>query len=83
MNRLFVLSFENNAHWTMHKRYFLPTLYIKNHDVMINRRYDFDQPVKIDKRIYDNIQKIKNGLGGDFKTGCLLDIVISKHIIKL
>ena len=26
VNRLFVLSFENYAHWRSHKRYFLPTL---------------------------------------------------------
>ena len=33
----------------------------------------FDQPVKSDMRIYDNIQKFVIGQGDDYTTGCLLD----------
>ena len=36
----------------------------------------FDQPVKRDIRTYDNIQKIKVGLGDDYTTGCLLDYIL-------
>ena len=32
----------------------------------------FDQPVKSDRRTYDNIRKIATGQGDDYTTGCLL-----------
>ena len=36
VNKLFVLSFEDNAHRTSYKRYFLPTTEIKDYNVMID-----------------------------------------------
>ena len=36
VNRFFVLFFENNAYRTSYNRYFLPTVEIKNYNVMIN-----------------------------------------------
>ena len=33
----------------------------------------FDQPVKSDRRTYDNIRKIATGQGDDYTTGCLLN----------
>ena len=33
----------------------------------------FDQPVKTDIRLYDNIQKIATDQGNDYTTGCFLD----------
>ena len=36
VNRLFVLSFENNAPQTRYRRYFLPTIIIKDDNVMID-----------------------------------------------
>ena len=33
----------------------------------------FDQPVKSDKRTYDNVRKIATGQGDDYTTGCLLN----------
>ena len=35
VNRLFVLSFENNEHRKSYKRYFLPTVEMKDYNVMI------------------------------------------------
>ena len=35
-NRLFVLPFENDAYWRNYKQYFLPTLKIKDCNVMID-----------------------------------------------
>ena len=61
--RLFVLSFENNAHRTRYTGYFLPKVEIKDYNVMINGQSFFDQPVKNDLRIYDNVQKITIGQG--------------------
>ena len=43
VNRLFVLSFENNVYRTSYKRYFLKSLTIKDYSVMIVRKEFFDQ----------------------------------------
>ena len=72
VNRLFVLSFEDEEQRTSDKRYYLPTKEIKNY-VMINRQNFFDQSVRNDLITYDNIRKIARGQGDDYTTGCLLD----------
>ena len=42
--------------------------------------YIFDQPVKNDERMHDNIRKTQVGQGDDYTTGCLLDYLFSeKH----
>ena len=41
VNRVFVLSFENNAHRTSYKRYFLLTVTIKDCNVMIDGKKRF------------------------------------------
>ena len=60
-NRLFVLSFENNADTTAHIGYFLPKVETKDYIVKINGQNLFDQPVKNDLGTSDNIQKIASG----------------------
>ena len=40
---------------------------------MIDRKNVFNQPVKIELLIYENIQKIATGQGDDYTTDCLLD----------
>ena len=45
-NRLFVLSFENNAHRKSYKRYFLPIADIKDSNVTNDGQNFFDQQVK-------------------------------------
>ena len=59
--RLFVLSFENNADRTVHTKYYLPTVEIKDYNVIINGQNFFQQPVKDNLRTYDNIQRIATG----------------------
>ena len=73
VNRIFVLTFENDDHRTSDERYYLPTLKIKDHNIMINGENFFDQPVKNNKVTYDNIRKIAIGYSDDCTTGCLLD----------
>ena len=46
---------------------------IKDYNVMINGQKVFDQPVKNDLKIYDNIRKIATAQGDDCTTSCLLD----------
>ena len=83
VNKRFVLLFENNAHQTSYNRYFLLTVEIKEYNVIIDGKNFFDQPVKNDIRIYDNIQKIPTSQGDDYKTGCLLDYVYFKNYYKM
>ena len=40
---------------------------------MINGENFFDEPIKNNKVIYENIRKIATAQGGDCTTGCLLD----------
>ena len=73
VNRLFVLAFENDNHRTSDERYYLPTVEIKDYNIMINGENFFDQPRKNNKVTCDNIRKIVTGYGDDYTTGCLLD----------
>ena len=73
VNRLFVLAFENDDDRTSDDRYYLPTVEIKDYNIMINGENFFDQPIKNNKVTYENIRKIATGQGDDYTTGCLLD----------
>ena len=42
---------------------------------MIDGKNFFDEPVKNDERIYDNIRKTSTGQGNNYTTGYLLDYV--------
>ena len=82
VNRPFVLAFENDTQRTSSKGYYLPNVEIKDYNVMINGENFFDQPIKNNKVIYENIRKISTGQGDDYTTGCLLDIHTLKIAIK-
>ena len=73
VNRLFVLAFENDNDRTSDEKYYLPTVEIKDYNIMINGENFFDQPIKNNKVTYGNIRKIAIGQGDDYTTGCLLD----------
>ena len=73
VNRLFVLAFENDDDRKSSDEYYLPTVEIKDYDIMINGENFFDQPIKNNKVTYENIRKIATGQGDDYTTGCLLD----------
>ena len=47
VNRLFVFSFENNAHKTRCTEYSIPKVEIKDYNVMTHGQKFFDQPVKM------------------------------------
>ena len=72
-NRLFVLAFENDDDTIIDDEYYLPTVEIKDYNIVINGENVFDQPIKNNKITYDNIRKIATGQGDDYTTGCLLD----------
>ena len=74
VNRLFVLAFENDDDdRTSDEQYYLPTVEVKDYNIMINGENFFDQPIKDNKVTYENTRKIATGQGDDYTTGCLLD----------
>ena len=50
---------------------------------MIDGKNFFDQPVKNDKVMYENIRKIATGRGDDYTTGCLLDYIYFNNYYKV
>ena len=52
------MPFKNDNDWESQKQYYLPTVEIKDYNVMIDERNVFDQPIKNDLKTYDNIRKI-------------------------
>ena len=68
---------------TVHTRYYLPKVEIKDGNVMIDRKNVFDQPVKSDMRTHDDIRKIATVQGDDYTTGCLLDYNYFKKYYKM
>ena len=80
--RLFVLAFENDDQRTSNKRYYTPNVEIKDYNLMIDGKNFFDQPIRNDKLIYENILKIATGQGDDYTTGYLLDYTYFKKYYK-
>ena len=76
------MSFENNAHRTSYKRYFLVAVELTDYNVMINGKTFSDQSVKNYIRTY-NIRKIAADHGDDYTTGCLLDYACFKIYYKM
>ena len=81
VNRLFVLSFENKDDTTIHTKYYLATVEIKDYHVMIDGQNFFDQPVKNDLRTFHNIRKFDQG--DAYTTGCMLDYNYFKYYYKM
>ena len=82
VNRLFVLSFENENDRTSHSTYYLPKVEIKDYNVMIDGKNFFDQPINSMNKTYENIRKIATGQGDYYTTGCLLDYSYFKDYYK-
>ena len=83
VNRLFVLSFENENDRTSHSTYYLSKVEIKDCNVMIDGRNFFDQPINSMNKTYENIRKIATSKGDDYTTGCLLDYPYFKGNYKM
>ena len=83
VNRLFVLSFENENDRTSHSTYYLPKVEIKDYNVMIDGRNFFDQPINSMSKTYEDIRKIATGKGDDYTIGCLLDCPYLKKNYKM
>ena len=82
VNRLFVLAFESDDDRTSYNEYYLPTVEIKDSNIMINGEDFFDQPINSGVT-YENIRKIAKGQGDDYTTGCLLDYPYFANTYKM
>ena len=78
-----VLSLENNEDRTVRIKCYLPTVEIKNYNIMINGTNILDQPVNNNLITYENIRKIATGAGDDYMTGCLLDYNCFNNYYKI
>ena len=83
VNRLFVLSFENEDKRKSHSTDYLPKVEIKDYNVMIDGRNVFDQPINSMTKTYKNNRKLGTGQGDDYTTGCLLDYPYFKDHYKM
>ena len=67
VNRLFVLSFENEDDRRSHSNYYLPKVEGKDYNVMTDGKNFFDQPINNDFKTNENIRKISIGRGDDIE----------------
>ena len=78
VNRLSVLSFENENDRTSFSKYYVPNVQIKDFNVLIDRKSFFDIPIKNDEQTYKQIIYI--GRNNDYTTGNFLGYeYFSKH----
>ena len=77
------MAFENDDDRTSDDEYYLPTVEIKDSNIVINGENFFDQPIKNNKITYDNIRKIARGKGDDYTNGCLLDYIYFPDTYKM
>ena len=78
-----IYDLKNDTHRRSCKQYFLPTVEVKDYNVMIDGKNIFDHPIKNDLRTYENIWKIATGQGDDYTTSCLLDCNSFKNCDKI
>ena len=83
VNRMFVLSFENENDRTSHSTSYLLNVEIKDYNVMIVGNSVFDQSINSNLKTYENIRKIATGKGDDYTTGYLLDYSYFKDHYKM
>ena len=77
------MSFQDDDDQESPKQYHLPSVEIKDYNVMIDGRIFLDQTIKNNLKSYNNIRKIATGQGDDYPTGYLLDYLYFKKYFKL
>ena len=71
MNRLFILSYENEEDRTSFSKYYVPQIKIKDFSVLIDQKAFFDISIKNKEEAYEHI--IEMSRNNDYTTGNLLD----------
>ena len=82
VNRLFVLSFENEDIRTSYYKYYMPSVEIKDYNVLIDGKAFFELPIKNMEEIYEKITQIIDH-SGYYTRGNLLDYEYFKEHYKL
>ena len=82
VNRLFVLSFENEDDRTSYYKYYMPSVEIKNYNVLIDGNAFVELPVKNLEETYEKIIQITDR-SGYYTRGNLLDYEYFKEHYKL
>ena len=59
VNKLFVLSFENEDQRKSHSAHYLPKVETEYYNVMIDGRNLFDQPINTINKTYENVRRYK------------------------
>ena len=77
------MSFQDDDDQESPKQHHLPSVEIKDYNVMIDGRIFLDQRIKNNLKSYNNIRKIATGQGDDYPTGYLLDYLYFKKYFKL
>ena len=81
VNRLFVLSFENEEDKTSFSKYYVPKIEIKDFNVLIDGKQFFEIPVKNQEEAYEQIIEISKN--NDYTTSNLLDYQYFKDHYQL
>ena len=55
------------------KKYFLARVKIENHNIKIDGRNFYDQPINDSIKQNDEVKKVSAGQGDDYTAGCLLE----------
>ena len=82
VDRLFVLSFENEDDRTSYYKYYVPGVEIKDHNVLIDGNAFFELPVKNIEETYEKVTQITDN-SGYYTRGNLLDYEYFKEHYKL
>ena len=82
VNRLFVLSFENEDDRTSYYKYYLPSVEIKDYNVLIDGNAFFELPIKNIEETYEKIIQITDH-SGYYTRDNLLDYEYFKEHYKL
>ena len=82
VNRLFVLSFENEDDRKSYHKYYLPNVEIKDYNVLIDGNAFFELPVKNIEETYEKIMQITDH-SGYYTRGNLLDFNYFKKHYKM
>ena len=81
VNKLFVLSFENENDRVSFSKYYLPKIQIKDFNVLIDGKPFFEIPVKNKEEAYEAIIEISRN--NNYTTGNLMDYEYFKDQYKL
>ena len=88
--RFFVLTYtvaanaaNNEAVIRDNRKYFLPRGKMENHNVLIDGRNFYDQPINDLIKQYEEVRKVSTGQSDNYTTGCLLDYAYLKGNYRL